>query len=171
MGAALNPRGQPMDDDREFTIENAIAIAAMAHRGQRDKGGSEYIYHCLRVMAQLSSEAERMAGVLHDVAEDSSVTFEELLAMGAPDAVVAALRALTKLPGESRREAAKRAAKDDIARNVKLADVLDNMDLSRLKNPTERDRDRVEEYRVAKAILLASGARLAIRMNHSTATL
>src|SRR5437868_3050486 len=108
-----------MEGNAIFTIESAIALAALAHGGQVEKGGKRYILHSLRVMAAVSSEEERMAGVLHDVVEDTSTTFEDLIAKGAPDSVLAALRALTKFPDESRGDAARRAAKDAIARNVK----------------------------------------------------
>lgn len=94
--------------------------------------------------------------MLHDIVEDTPVTFDDLLAEGfAPD-VVDAVRALTKLPGEDRLDAARRAAANPIARAVKLADVADNMDLSRLAAPTGKDLARLEQYRQVKAILLAA---------------
>ena len=53
------------------TLEDAIALAVEAHRGQRDKAGQTYILHPLRVMLRLETEAERMAAILHDVVEDT----------------------------------------------------------------------------------------------------
>ena len=69
--------------------------------------------------------------------------------------VVQAIDALTKRPGETRLEAAKRAATHPLARMVKLADNAENMDLSRIPNPTERDYERLREYEKVRAILLA----------------
>jgi len=55
-------------------------------------------------------------------------------------------------------DAARRAACDDLARAVKLADNAENMDLSRIANPSEKDYSRLEEYKVVRAILLQSSA-------------
>ncbi|HXP00056.1 MAG TPA: HD domain-containing protein [Luteibacter sp.] len=140
------------------TLERAIEIAAAAHAGQVDKAGQPYILHPLRVMFRLESPFERMAAVLHDVVEDSEVTLDDLVEAGFDPAVVTAVEALTKRPGESRLEAAHRAAADPIARVVKLADNAENMDLSRIPNPTERDYARLEEYKVVRAVLLGESA-------------
>jgi guanosine-3',5'-bis(diphosphate) 3'-pyrophosphohydrolase len=136
------------------TIEKAIEIAARAHAGQRDKAGAPYIFHPLRLMLAVRDDEARMAAVLHDVVEDTPLTFEDLLREGFPVAVVDAVRALTKHEGESRIAAAHRAAANPIARAVKLADVSDNMDLSRIPEPTEKDYARLREYEQVRAILL-----------------
>ena len=49
-----------------------------------------------------------------------------------------------------------RAAADPVARRVKLADNTDNMDLSRIANPTEKDFARLDEYKAVRQILLAA---------------
>ena len=134
----------------------AIEIAARAHAGQIDKAGQPYILHPVRVMLRVLGEHERMAAVLHDVVEDTSVTLEQLQREGFPGEVILAVRALTKNPGESRLEAAARAAVNPVARAVKLADNAENMDLSRISNPTQRDFDRLKEYEEVRALLLAS---------------
>ena len=138
------------------TLERAIEIAARAHTGQIDKAGAPYIFHPLRLMLAVHAPHEQMAAVLHDVVEDTSVTFEDLQREGFPDEVVEAVKALTKTKGESRIEAAQRAASNPIARAVKLADVTDNMDLRRIANPTEKDLARLREYEQVKAILVAA---------------
>ncbi|KLD62180.1 HD domain-containing protein [Dyella japonica] len=138
------------------TLERAIAIAAAAHACQVDKGGEPYILHPLRVMLRMQSTPERIVAVLHDVVEDSDVTLEILGAEGFSQEVLAAVDALTKRRGESRSDAAHRAKKDRIALAVKLADNAENMDLSRIAAPTERDYVRLEEYKVVRAILLGT---------------
>lgn len=136
------------------TLERAIAIAADAHAGQVDKAGQPYILHPLRVMFRMNSTTERMAAVLHDVVEDSTVTLEFLGTAGFSPEVIAAVDALTKRKGESRIDAAHRARQDPVARLVKLADNAENMDLSRIAEPTERDYARLEEYKLVRSILL-----------------
>lgn len=138
------------------TIERAIEIAATAHAGQRDKAGQAYILHPLRVMLRVDGEHEQMAAVLHDVVEDTSITIDDLAREGFPIEVLRAIAALTKLPGETRLEAAARAAADPVARKVKLADNAENMDLSRIPNPTDKDYARCREYEEVRALLLAA---------------
>ena len=140
------------------TLERAIAIAAAAHAGQVDKAGAAYILHPLRVMLRVRSVHEQMAAVLHDVVEDTDVSLQNLVDEGFPSCVIAAVDALTKRRGESRLAAAHRAAADVIARQVKLADNAENMDLSRIAHPTERDFTRVEEYKLVREILLRGAA-------------
>ena len=137
------------------TIERAIEIAANAHAGQRDKAGHPYIFHPLRVMFRVDGEHEQMAAVLHDVVEDTSITIDDLAREGFPPEVLRAVEALTKLPGETRLEAATRAAADPVARKVKLADNAENMDLSRIPNPTDKDHARCREYAEVRELLLA----------------
>jgi GTP diphosphokinase / guanosine-3',5'-bis(diphosphate) 3'-diphosphatase len=140
------------------TLERAIEIAARAHAGQVDKAGQPYILHPLRLMFAVKTPAAQIAAVLHDVVEDTPITLADLAAEGfAPD-ILEAIAALTKNPGETRLHAARRAAAHPIARNVKLADVRDNMNLTRIRCPTPADRARLAEYQQVHALLLASGA-------------
>jgi (p)ppGpp synthase/HD superfamily hydrolase len=138
------------------TIERAIELAAKAHAGQTDKGGHPYILHPLRLMLAVQGTEARIAAVLHDIVEDTPVTFDDLRREGFAPEIVEAVRALTKFKGETRVEAATRIARNPIAREVKLADIADNMDLSRIPAPTARDFERLEEYEAARRILLAS---------------
>jgi (p)ppGpp synthase/HD superfamily hydrolase len=135
------------------TIEKAVEIAARAHAGQVDKAGAPYLLHPLRVMLSVITLEEQMAAVLHDVVEDTDVTLEDLKAEGFPAQVIEAIQALTKQPGETRLEAARRAARHPVARVVKLADVTDNMDLRRIACPTDMDYARLREYEFVKQIL------------------
>jgi (p)ppGpp synthase/HD superfamily hydrolase len=102
----------------------------------------------------MQSATERIVVVLHDVVEDSEVTLDLLGAEGFSQDVLSAVDALTKRRGETRIGAARRAKQNPIALLVKLADNAENMDLSRIKAPTERDYARLEEYKVVREILL-----------------
>jgi (p)ppGpp synthase/HD superfamily hydrolase len=138
------------------TLERAIEIAAKAHAGQLDKAGQPYILHPLRVMLAMDSDAARVVAVLHDVVEDTPVTPESLAAEGFATEIVAAVEALTRRRGESRMAAAARAAANPLTRRVKLADNADNLDLSRIPNPTERDFARMREYARVRELLLTA---------------
>lgn len=137
------------------TLEKAIEIAAAAHSGQLDKGGSPYILHPLKVMFRVSSEEERITAVLHDVIEDTEVSLTDLEDEGFSPSILEALDALTKRNNESRMDAAKRAAKNPLALSVKLADNAENRDISRLKNPDDKDFQRLEEYRKVRNYLIS----------------
>ena len=144
------------------TIERAIAIAAQAHAGQTDKAGAPYIFHPLRVMLSVQQPSDQIAAVLHDLIEDTDWTFDRLREEGFPEEIVEAVSCLTKLPEEEDapddtpeakearyRRFILRARKNPIARRVKEADLRDNMDLSRIEHPGERDYQRIEKYRKA----------------------
>ena len=137
------------------TLERAIEIAASAHAHQVDKAGHPYVLHPLRVMLSVDTPEERIAAVLHDVVEDTPLEFQDLESEGFSTSIIEALRALTKTDGELRVEAARRAVQNPVARVVKLADVTDNMDMSRIPNPTEKDFARLREYEQVREILLA----------------
>jgi DNA-binding transcriptional MerR regulator len=73
------------------TLQRAIEIATLAHQGQVDKSGNDYIGHPLRVMEMGKTEDERIVGVLHDVVEDTEWTFEALQAEGFSQEIIDAL--------------------------------------------------------------------------------
>jgi len=136
------------------TLEQAIAIAAKAHEGQVDKAGAPYVLHPLRMMLRLETEAERITAVLHDLIEDcEGWSLERVRGEGFSDEVIAALDSVTKRAGESYEEFVRRAATHPIGARVKLADLRDNSDLSRIAQPTTRDHERIAKYRRAIALL------------------
>lgn len=135
------------------TIEIAIALAAKKHAGQTDKGKHPYIFHPLRIMLKMKTKEQQIVAVLHDILEDTNTTVVDLISLGFNSDIIDAILALTKKKNESRIEAAYRAVKNPLARIVKLADVTDNMDLSRITQPSTRDLLRLEEYRNVYQIL------------------
>jgi (p)ppGpp synthase/HD superfamily hydrolase len=137
------------------TLEKAIAISARAHEGQTDKGGSPYILHPLKVMLRLAHHDERIVAVLHDVVEDTRVTLADLRNEGFSEAILAAIDSLTKREGETYQAFIERAGRDPLARRVKLADLAENSDLSRIDRPSQNDLERVEKYRKAAEYLTA----------------
>lgn len=128
---------------RTFTLDDAIQVARRAHEGQLDKSGRPYIAHPLRVMGALRNEHERMAAVLHDVVEDTTVTLADLTEAGCPPEVLAALAAVSKQPGEDQAAYLARVAANPIALAVKLADIADNMSPDRLARLDAETQDRL----------------------------
>lgn len=137
-------------------LSNAIIFATEKHKGQSDKGGAPYILHPLRVMLYLNSTEEQIYAVLHDTIEDCEVIDEELKEIGLSDSQISVLKLLTKKDGEDYfDDYLKRIMTDNRAINVKLADLTDNMNIKRIKKPTEKDFKRIEKYK--KAYKLLSG--------------
>ena len=132
------------------TLERAIAFAALAHQGQRDKADAPYILHPLRMMLRMADDEARMTAVLHDVIEDhedEGWTFERLGRAGIPESVIEALRCVTKLADDEDYAAfIERAAANPLARAVKLADLEDNMNLLRLEELLDKDVERLRKY-------------------------
>ena len=135
------------------TLERAIVIATEAHAGARDKGGAPYIFHPLRLMLGMTTEAEQIAAVLHDVVEDSDWTLDQLREEGFSGEVVRAVEHLTRRADETYAEFVHRAGEDPVATRVKAADLIDNMDLSRIASPTATDHERLARYERALATL------------------
>lgn len=130
-------------------LETAIAIAVEAHKGLVDKAGMPYILHPLRVMGSVDSIDEKIVAVLHDVVEDTSISFEDLLDKGIESRLIHSLRLLTHDKDVAYEDYIKDIAINPIARNVKLADLKDNSNLDRLKEKTKKDYQRLEKYKEA----------------------
>ena len=131
------------------TLEDAISLAAKAHRGRKDKAGAPYILHPLRVMFRMKTKDERIAAVLHDVIEDTKYTLEDLRKAGYSEKILRSLDYLTRRDGEEYVEFIRRAKRNPLARKVKIADIEDNLDLARIKKPKKSDFERIEKYRLA----------------------
>lgn len=131
---------------RVNSIETAIRIALDAHQGQVDKGGETYILHPLRLMGQANTKEERIVALLHDVVEDSSYTLDDLRKQGFSDSVIDALECLTKKEGEDYDDFIERISRNQLATRVKILDMRDNSDLSRLKSISSEDRERAAKY-------------------------
>lgn len=147
--------------NRDELLSDAIDLAAQAHRGQTEKSGRPYIEHPLRVMASVRGAETKMAAILHDVVEDTGVSLDDLRQAGFSGRVVAAVDALTKRPGEEYEAYLQRVMENPTALDVKIADMMDNSDRSRLPNPTEKDRARWRKYHDALPRLVAAKDALA----------
>jgi hypothetical protein len=131
----------------------ACAIAYKAHEGQTDKAGAPYIGHPAHVASQVEGDATKAVAWLHDVVEDTPLTFDDLRAAGIGDDVIAALRLLTHDKRVPYLDYVANLKNNELARAVKLADLAHNSDLGRLPEVTQADRERTEKYRRAIALL------------------
>jgi (p)ppGpp synthase/HD superfamily hydrolase len=135
----------------------AFELALAAHAGQTDKAGMAYVGHVARVCAGVAEagEAAQVVALLHDVVEDSDVPLARIEADFGPE-VARAVDAITRRPGEAPAAYYARVAADPLARAVKLADVADNANPSRLALLEAPTRERLErKYDAARAALEA----------------
>ena len=113
-----------------ITVEQALCIAIEAHEGQKDLDGNPAILHPMAVAVAGRNREEQIAGLLHDVVEDSSITFEDLLQRGVDEGIVDTLRLLThdKAAMSYDEYVGRIAASGNItALNVKHNDLLHNL--------------------------------------------
>ncbi len=132
-------------------LAKAIRIAAAVHENQLDRAGEPYVLHPLRVMMRVQGEDEKVVAALHDVIESSDWTLDMLRAEGFPERVVAAVDALSRrCDDKGKREKydtfVARACENPLARRIKEADLLDNMDVSRLPELGPADLKRLAKH-------------------------
>jgi hypothetical protein len=131
------------------TLDDAILLAARVHHGQRDRAGSPYVLHPLRMMLRMESDTERMVAVLHDVVEKTSLTLADLVQAGYSEEVVKAVDCLTRREGESYDHLIERARGNPLACAVKIADLEDHLDLRWSRELADEDLARLKKYRQA----------------------
>ena len=133
--------------------EKAMQIAIKVHRGQLDKGGNDYINHPVRVERRCACQEDRLVALLHDTIEDGNIASEYLLLVGFSQEVVDAVLSVSRKRGEDYFEFIQRCKANPIGRRVKIADLKDNMDITRLKELTHKDIERLKKYHKAYNIL------------------
>ena len=131
---------------KKLYLDRAIELAKQHHEGQTDKAGKPYINHPLRVMNQVESEEEKIVAVLHDIVEDTNISLNDLRNEGFSEEVVSAVECLTKQDGENYDSYIERISFNPLAVKIKLADLEDNRDLTRLPEVTDKDLERLEKY-------------------------
>ena len=134
-------------------VEKARSLAIVAHDGAVDKAGAPYINHPMRVASMLESSEEKVVAWLHDVVEDSDITINTIMEMFGGE-TTAAVNAITHRKGESWADYLTRVKGNKIAKAVKIADLIDNSNLSRLPTVTANDIKRQAKYNRALIYLM-----------------
>ena len=142
---------------RPPTLEDAIALAASAHRGQvyPSPQGEPFILHPLRVMLRVEGTIDQIVAVLHDLVEDTAYSLDDVRRLGYPDEVVTALDHLTHRETDTYDAYIQRIASDAIARRVKLADLAENLANTRRWPVSAATTERLARYERAQTRLMA----------------
>ena len=129
-------------------LGKVLVLATNAHAGQFDRGGKPYILHPLKVMHYLKTDDEELQciALLHDVIEDTDTSWKDLEAIGCTARVIAGVRVLTKMPGQTYDEYKNEVFANLDAMRVKSCDLRHNTDIRRLKGITQKDIDRMARY-------------------------
>jgi len=127
-------------------LEKSKILVEKLFEGKVDKGGNPYMIHLLSVSYFMENETDKIVAILHDVIEDTPVTKDELLLLGYSNEVIEAVEILTRNEKEDYSKYIDRliASENLTVLNVKLSDLKNNMDISRIKNPTPKDFSRIE---------------------------
>ncbi len=142
-----NPRSQ--SDSRSATLDDALAIVVSKFQGIVDKAGQPYLLHCLRVMQGVNDPLAKQVAVMHDLVEDTDVTFDDLRKQGFADSVIDALQLVTHVTSDSYADYVVRLKSNELARQVKLSDLRDNYSLDRVayrESHREQDAARIQKY-------------------------
>lgn len=149
-------------ENLQFIMNEMLYKAAMtclaAHRGQTDKAGEEYFQHPMRVGLRGRTSEEKIVGMLHDVLEDSPISSEDLRAEGFTEEIISAVEALTRRQDETYDDFILRCSANPLARSVKLNDLADNMDVSRLRELGPSDTERLNRYIKARRMLMEASS-------------
>lgn len=133
--------------DSDNLIYKALEIVTTLFEKDLDKGGMPYMLHIIYVYKHVNTMEEKVVALLHDVIEDKDVTKEDLIEVGFSDKIVNDVLSLTRVkPIDYNDYIENIIEKGSVeALNVKLADVENNMDISRINNPTVKDYERVSK--------------------------
>ena len=133
--------------------DKAMPIATKVHKTQVDKGGKPYIGHPLRVEKLCQDDDSKIVALLHDTIEDGDITAEYLLTQGFPTYIVDAVLSVSRNKDEHYFDFIQRSKANPIGRKVKIADLKDNMDITRLNELTDNDIERLKKYHQAYKML------------------
>jgi len=132
--------------------KKALKLCFEAHKDQVDKTGMPYVFHPFHLAEQMTDEISTVCALLHDVVEDTPFTFEDIAGMGFPTPVVEVLRLLTHKEGVTYEDYVKALSVNPIARQVKIADLRHNGDMTRMNKSEIDERAILRAQKYAKAL-------------------
>ena len=138
-------------------LRKALELAYEKHKNQVDKAGKPYFLHPVMLALRLEGK-KKIVAILHDIIEDTDITEKDLLDIGFDDDIVEAVALLTRDKNMTYYDYIRKIkySNNTLAYWVKMADLKDNMDLSRLENITDKDKERVKRYQKAVDILVGN---------------
>ena len=138
-------------------LRKALELSYEKHKNQVDKAGKPYFLHPVMLALRLEGK-KKIVAILHDIIEDTDITEKDLLDIGFDDDIVEAVVLLTRDKNMTYYDYIRKIkySNNTLAYWAKMADLEDNMDLSRLENVTDKDKERVKRYKKAVDILFGN---------------
>lgn len=134
--------------------KKALKLSFEAHKNQVDKTGVPYVFHPFHLAEQMTDEISTVCALLHDVIEDTEYTFEDIHGMGFPQEVIDVLKLLTHEESVPYMEYVEKIKENPIAKQVKIADLKHNSDLTRMDVIDEKALQRTKKYKQAIELLV-----------------
>ena len=134
--------------DHKDTYNKALYVTNKVFKDTYDKGGNPYMEHLYSVSDSFDDDNLKVVGLLHDIIEDKEFTEEELLFLGFTKEQVEAVSIVTKKENESYSDFIDRIidSNNDTAIQVKFLDMINNMDLSRMKNNSVEEKEYIKNW-------------------------
>ena len=118
----------------------ALLLVSDLFQDKKDKAGFPYINHLIRVSVKLDTEELRIAGLLHDVLEDTLITKDDLRELGFSNRVISIIEGVTNKVGENY--------------NDKIKRIIDNGDMDVIKLKYSDMSDNANKKRLAKLSII-----------------
>lgn len=145
---------------------DALVLINKKFEDKVDKGGKPYVNHLFSVSNKIKNlvvdltlwgdgandavlfyQKCRVVALLHDILEDTNTTVDELKDNGFSDDIIDAVVAITRRKDEkSYIDYIDRLKLNDMAKCVKIYDLEDNMNITRLQNIDDSDLKRIKKY-------------------------
>ena len=127
--------------------KRSLILVKRLFKNKKDKGGYPYINHLRNVSRDFKDENLKSIALMHDVLEGTGMTPDELKKLGYNDEFISVLKILTNTY-QSYDEYIDNLIKSNnlTAYIIKLKDLLNNLDLTRLKTINKKDINRSKKY-------------------------
>ena len=137
----------------EGLLHKALFVSNKVFKDTYDKGGNPYMNHIYSVVGEVSLPEEKIIAYLHDALEDTEMTVGKMKQHRIPEWIITHVELLTHKKEEDYFDYVNRLRYFPFAKNVKIADLKNNLDITRLKEITEEDKERIKKYKEALRIL------------------
>lgn len=127
-------------------LEKAARLMLEMRKGQTDKAGQPCFLHPMRVALNCETPLQKTVAFLHDILEDTPVTMDNLKDFGFLTEVIGAIQSVTRTESESYDEFIARCSLNPIGRYVKIRDLEDTLNVTRLTEVDSTSVDRINRY-------------------------
>ena len=132
-------------------LQDAEQLAYKYFKDKKDRGGNPYMQHLRFVKNHCLTYDGQIVGILHDILEDTDCSISELREVIIREDLIQAIQLVSRKQSEKYSDYIRRIidSKNINAIEVKLHDLENNMDITRLKSIEQKDIDRIRKYKKA----------------------